>query len=461
MEENQIKEVVDNIPEYDRFFTVDELKERSKKLAEEYPAVRREFVGESRNGEPLEALYIGEGDKTALLFAMPHPNEPIGSMTLDYLSEVLARDEDLRKSLNFKFIIIKCIDPDGTRLNEGWFAGPFTPLNYASNFYRPPGHQQVEWTFPIDYKDLHYDEPIKETEALMEIMEEEVPDFLYSLHNAGFGGAYFYLSGPSEPLYDKLREASTAMDIPLHLGEPEVPYAENLSDAIYKMIATVETYDYMEKYTDENPAEIINNGTGSTDYAKRLNEDVFSLVCEVPYFFDPKIGNYEESDVIRREAVLDGVRLSEDMYAYLEEKYDNIESLLTHESKFKETIDEYLRMMEQQHESKRGWAEINDELDAPATVSQKFDNYVVTRFYRMLAYGMFIRMIGEQINRTNSPEETDELKKVKLEVETELKRHDDILLGDLDYEVIPIRKLVGVQLRAGLESLNYVNERNT
>ena len=71
---------------------------------------------------------------------------------------------------------------------KGGFKGPYTPLNYALNFYRPAGFQQVEWTFPIKYKTLDNNDPIPETKALMKIIEEEKPIFIYSLHNAGFGG---------------------------------------------------------------------------------------------------------------------------------------------------------------------------------------------------------------------------------------------------------------------------------
>lgn len=458
MEDKQIQQVVGKIPDYDRFYTVDELKENSKKLAEEFPGVKREIIGKSRQGEPIEALYIGDGENTALLFAMPHPNEPIGSMTLEYFSRELAENKEFRDLLDYTFVIIKCSDPDGARLNEGWFGGPYTPLNYAKNFYRPPAFQQVEWTFPVDYKNLKFDEPIPETRALMKVMEDEKPNFIYSLHNSGFGGAYYYVSDPCEELYEPLRQSATEMDIPLHLGEPEVPYAEELSDAVFKSIATVERYDYLEENTDKDPSQIISGGTGSTEYGKRINENLFSLVSEVPYFFDPKIENHEESDIARKEAVLKGVEISEDMFGFLTDKYREIEDYLTIDSKFKETLDEYLEMMPQLDKSKRNWAKNNEELNTPATVSQKFDNLVITRFYRMLAFGMFVRMVDRQIEQ-DPDEGKKRLKEIRDETEKELERQNELLLDELDYQVIPIRKLVSVQLKAGLTSMDYLTTR--
>jgi len=147
--------ILEDVPDYKAFYTVDELNANSEKLAQEHPNRAKIFkIGKSRNEEDIKALRIGKGKKTALLFGFPHPNEPIGSMTLDYLAQRLAEDTTL-DTLDFTWFIVKCADPDGARLNKGWFKGPFTPLNYALNYYRPPGYQQIEWTFPIKYKTLN------------------------------------------------------------------------------------------------------------------------------------------------------------------------------------------------------------------------------------------------------------------------------------------------------------------
>jgi len=111
------------VPEYKAFYTIDELNASSEKLAHKYPDKVKIFeIGRSRKGEKIRALRIGKGKKTALLFGFPHPNEPIGSMTLEYLSWRLAEDKGLGK-LDFTWYIVKCIDPDGARLNEGVVQG--------------------------------------------------------------------------------------------------------------------------------------------------------------------------------------------------------------------------------------------------------------------------------------------------------------------------------------------------
>ena len=84
----------------------------------------------------------------ALVFGLPHPNEPIGGLTAVHLARRLADDADLRERLGHRWHVVACIDPDGLRLNEGWLAGPFTREHYLRHFYRPAGDEQVEWTFP-------------------------------------------------------------------------------------------------------------------------------------------------------------------------------------------------------------------------------------------------------------------------------------------------------------------------
>ena len=97
---------------------------------------------------------------------------------------------------------------------KGGFKGLFDAYTYASNFYRPAGKDQVEWTFPIQYKTLHFDSPLPETQALMNLIDEAKPHFLYALHNAGLGGAYFYINKPLPALYPELHRAIENLNIP-------------------------------------------------------------------------------------------------------------------------------------------------------------------------------------------------------------------------------------------------------
>ncbi|HOY88837.1 MAG TPA: M14 family zinc carboxypeptidase, partial [Bacillota bacterium] len=150
------------VPDFKEFYGVDELYGHAVKVADANPALcRLQYVGSSKANEPIPMVSVGDGPESILLFASPHPNEPIGAMMAYFLLDELIANAELRKGRTWH--IIPCIDPDGTRLNEGWFKGPYTIRNYAKNFYRPKGDDQAEWSFPIEYKTFKFDRPIPET----------------------------------------------------------------------------------------------------------------------------------------------------------------------------------------------------------------------------------------------------------------------------------------------------------
>lgn len=449
-----IKEILNDVPEYSRFYTVREMDQHSEELVRKYPRVVQLFqAGKSRNGYPINCLKIGMGRETALIFGCPHPNEPIGAMMLEYLTERLASDEELRNELGFTWYIIKCSDPDGTMLNEGWFSGPFTPLNYARNFFRPASHQQVEWTFPIKYKTLDFQSPIPETRAIMNIIEAVKPDFAYSLHNAGFGGAYWYLSDEAEPLYEKFHEFAAYNRVPLSLGEPEMPYAVQFAKAVYRLPSSKDTYDYYEKFTQSDPASLIRGGTSSADYAKGIC-NTFSMVCEVPYFYDSRIEDLSPSDMVRKDAILRSCDIAQTLYDFAIPRFEKITHILSPDNPFKITLDDFLFSGPRGLEAKRRWAQEDPRCAEKATVAEKFDNLQVSRFYGMLTLGLLMRAAEYQLRITSDAL----LEQVKEETWQYLVETSRQLEEELNYSVIPIKNLVGVQLASALAAAEYVRD---
>lgn len=440
--ERIFNKVLNEIPEYREFLTVDELNSSSKRLIEKYPdkaALIR--IGKARNGEEISCLKIGDGEIKALLFAFPHPNEPIGSMTLEYLSWKLVKNEEFRSKLDTTWYIIKCIDPSGARLNEGWFKGEWTPKKYALNYYRPPGYKQVEWTFPIEYKTLKFSKPVPETKALMKMIEDVKPDFIASLHNAGFCGAYFYLSKPIPEIYSKLHDISRKFKIPLHMGEPEVPYVTKFADAIFKMPSVTEAYDYIEKHLNKDPAQVIRHGASSDEYAKRVNSDVLTIVCEVPYIYDDKISNTTKIGVKRRDLILLGLRFYRKHLRRIKARLKVVEPYINEESPFYEALSELIRSGEKYAKAEEKWAKTSPETDRQATVAEAFDAVgAVRHFHSMLRLGLLYRLIKEKVN------EKKELIKHYKWVLKEINLHDMEFRKLSEFKLIPIRNLVGVQL---------------
>ena len=124
-----------SIPHYESFLTVDEMRASTAQLHAEFPELTSvRVVGATREDDPIELLSVQhrEGLPNAFLFGAPHPNEPIGSMAIEFISRLLCEDKELRAELGYNWHFIKCIDADGTRLNEGWFRGPFSSAKLSS-----------------------------------------------------------------------------------------------------------------------------------------------------------------------------------------------------------------------------------------------------------------------------------------------------------------------------------------
>jgi hypothetical protein len=456
MQYSDVVSILDDVPDYGVFLTVDELKASTHQLAKGYPnAVEIQPIGQSRRGDPIDAIKIGNGRRQALLFAMPHPNEPIGSMMLEYLSLRLARDDALRESLGYTWYLVKCIDPDGTRLNEGWFKGPFSIGNYARHYYRPPAYQQVAWTFPIDYKTLHFHDPPPETQALMALIERVRPDFMYSLHNSDFGGVYFYIWEEAPPLYEPFHRLVESQGLPLHLGEPEMPYEIEFASAIYKDNSISAEYDYLEEQTGTDPAEIITGGTLSFEYAREFC-DPFTLICEMPYFYHPAIGDTSTSDMVRRDALLQAIEEAREGIDFVRELYDAVEHELTVPSPFRDAIEENLRTSPAELAAEENWARATLETTQMATVAEKFDSLVLSRFHRLNRLGMFVRMLDAQTEATG---ESPSLASVRETARETFEERAADLEAELDYTVVPIQKLVRVQLGSALLSADHAARR--
>jgi hypothetical protein len=439
------EDILRGVPDYREFMTVDELNTSSQRLADEHDHVEFFRIGESTEGEPISALKIGEGSRNALLFGFPHPNEPIGSMTLEYLSGRLAEDDGLREEMGYTWYIVKCIDPDGARLNEGWFKGEFTPLKYALNYYRPPGKNQVEWTFPIDYKTLHFHSPLPETQALMRLIDAHRPTFLYSLHNAGFCGVYWYLGEELPKLYQGLHGLVRGQGLPLHMGEPETPFIEKLDDAIFRMFGAEESYDFTAKHTDEDPAKLRESGTSSHGYLRSVC-DGFTLVCEMPYYFDERVRDDSLSDVDRREAVLEGIRYGEETYEFLNPLFKAIAEKADESKRLYLTTDDYLENFVKRQEPRKRHAETTEEYEGKATVAQAFDSMIARKFGTMFRLGMTMRVADEVLSRGVDPK----IQGIRDEIEERILETNRDVEAESDIEVIPIQKLVRVQLGSGL-----------
>lgn len=452
---DDLTRILNEVPDYQCFLTVDELNQSSIQLAQANPDIVERFeFGKSRSGDAIIGLKIGNGSKNALVFGFPHPNEPIGSMTAEYLSKVLVENEALRASLDYTWYIIKVWDSDGAKLNEAWFKGPFTIYNYARNFFRPAGYEQVDWTFPINYKNMHFDNSLPEATAMMALIDRIQPTFIYSLHNAGFGGAYWYLSKDLPQVYDALYKAAERQNIPLHLGEPEVPFCRPLADAIYPLINIREHYDYLEQYGLENPQQALECGTSSADYAEQKYGS-FTLLTELPYFFNDTILDKSDSGqqkgALYKAMILDRQKIEKFITASLEQSAH----LMAKDNPFLLALKAFTGRQEED-EAAIKMADTDPNYQINATVGEAFDMQWIAKFYNLLLIGLVLRA-----NETELANCSEEAKKIFTTERDKglvyLKEQTEYLEANFKTEVIDIKRLVSMQLECGLIVAKYLS----
>jgi hypothetical protein len=449
-------EVVTAVPEYQDFLTVDELHQSLKDLKEKYRSlISLELLAETDSGNPIYEFRIGEGKNHALLFGFPHPNEPIGSMMLHHLTRELAENEGLRRYFDFTWHIVICAEPDKAKLNEGWFKGDLTLTKYARNFYRPPLYQQVDWTFPVSYKEYTFDSPTAEARALMKIIDAYPINFSFSLHNSGFGGAYYYWSDDVSELYPVLYAFIAEQGIPLHLGEPEVPFGVKFDDkAMFKMFTFNEIYDYTEKHSPVPPKDIFNSGTSSEEYISGKYKSL-AVVCELPYFYDPRIDDTSPSDMTRRQANLEGIENRREILSFLKSHYEKAQPLLTAHSLFVDAIEEYLDKGETNIATMESAVQTGEDYARQATVAEKWDALTVSKFYSLLTVGQFVRLL-EHEKAVRGEEFPETLQSVMDESLEFFEAKSAEVEAELDYTVVPIKKLASVQLVTALHTMDYV-----
>ncbi|MFX1533758.1 MAG: M14 family zinc carboxypeptidase [Promethearchaeota archaeon] len=454
-----MEKILEHVPAFKEFMTVDELDHSSRILADEFKSVDLINIGKSTAGRPISCLKIGKGKRNALCFAFPHPNEPIGSLTTEFLSRFLVENTDITNDLGYTWYLIKAIDPDGAVLNEGWFKGKFDPVKYVKNYYRSAPHEQIEWTFPIKYKKLEFSSPPPETQALMKIIDEIKPSFMFSLHNYGFCGVYWYVSHEIKEMFPDFIKLTEQQKLPIHRGEPEMPYIKKLHPAIFQMFGIKERYDFYEENEVENPQELIKCGTSSDDYLRRATKGQgFTLVCEMPYFYDKALGDDSLSEYDRREKVLESLEFLKETHEYMKIQFEAIRKYCNQSSRIFTSVADAVDNFEQRIAPSVHHAKTSSMYEGKATVAQAFDSMVATKYYSTLRGGMIARLCKEAAS--SHPEVKGELNKIRTELEEWVEQTINDTLKGTNFEVIPIQKLVKVQVGSALIAIRHLSKSN-
>ena len=437
---DELAALLDRVPDHSSFLGPEQIGREVERLCRDFPGLsRRAVVGHSAEERPIELLTVGHGSRPILLLGVPHPNEPVGTLTALFLARLLCEDEGLRGRLGVTLGIVPIADPDGLSLNASWLAEPLTLLGYARGFYRPPHHEQVEWSYPVDYRALRFTRPAPETAVVMRVMERVRPQVFFSLHNSGFGGVYFYASCDRPALFGRWRALAGRLGLPLHLAEPEVPYLEELGPATYRLFGIADTYEYFARTLGGDPAVVIEAGTCGDDWLRKVCH-AFSLVCEVPFFTAPAIGDMRAAGLTRREALLAGHARAREIHGHCADAIEQLGSR-ARDDRLLRSLRTYVAKTPSRIEAEVAYAQAPD-YDREATRSQACDADLGTAFYHLLYLGEAYRVaVGAGADR----------------LATALDARLSRLAADLErgagMRPLPLRSLVAMQAGAGLLTL--------
>jgi hypothetical protein len=448
-----IEEILAAVPEYHEFMTVEELNRSSQQLADEFTTVKLLSLGKSRQGREISALKLGQGKKNALLIGFPHPEEPVGSLANEFLSRFFAENPDILKKLGYTWYFIKVIDPDGVALNEGWFKTEFDLRHIMKHYYRPASHEQIEWTFPVQYKNLSFSSPPPETQALINLIDQVKPNLLVSMHN-GFSGTYWYVSHEYPPMYPALIELSRKDNIPLYQGEPEAPFIIQLDTAIFLFEGIQKWYDFMLENGVEHPEHIIKCGTCSGDYLKRVtNGHGFTVICEPPYWYDHAQDDTSPSEYDRREVRVEALNFVKQVYVDAKQKFDAIRTHCSPTSKLFTVLEDRIDNYEQRLNPELHHAQTDPMYDGKATVGQAYESNVGTKLLSLTTPAMLSRLHAE--TALTHPHLAKDLTATQHEIEQWTEHTLNTILANTNITPTPIQSLVKLHVGTALIALHH------
>lgn len=244
-------------------------------------------IGTSEGGLPIDLVEAGKGPKSALLVGAPHPNEPIGCLTIVSMIESFVRNPEPFDNLGYRWSFIPCIEPDGLALNRGWLKSARSPRQYFEHFYRPPLHHQAEYTFPLAADNWKFDHPTKGNVAWRSALEHTRPDLLVSLHNGEYGGVFYVLSRPIPALAEQLAASPATVGLTLNtVGDPALPMAQ-MRPGVFDFF-DLESLAKQAIAGGKSVDDIWPAGQSSAAYSNE-RFGTLSLVLEVPYWDSPRL----------------------------------------------------------------------------------------------------------------------------------------------------------------------------
>ena len=280
-------EILDDVPKWDSYYTIDEVNAETRRLAEEHRDIIELIeLGHSAQGELILCLKMGKGRYNALIHGYPNCEEPYGGNLLTYLCRALANHGDVMEELDYTWYLIPCSDPDGARLNDGYHRGDNTPLNFTLNYYRTPVSKTPESCFPIRFGPLNHDSPVPETRALMKLMDRTELHFVSSLHMMKWGGITFEVPEPCPELYAPLLKLTKDFRV-----FPRKRLGTTIAPGFQLAAYLTPARGYIRERAKGNTSVEPIRGCYVLEYGQVLNPRLFMMVPECCIWHDERMWN--------------------------------------------------------------------------------------------------------------------------------------------------------------------------
>jgi len=189
----------------------------------------------------------------------------------------------------------------------------------------------------------------------------------------------------------------------------------------------------------------------------------FTLLTELPYFYDERIKDLSESDLSRKDAVLQSLDFTEEADEFIIKTLNKIKDFTDERNPFRLALEAFTDNKES-NAATRTMVSVNPDFSKTATVAEKFDNLLVTKFYKMLSYGLLVRASETELtkmaeNNEDNQNKEDTLKESFDSALEKLKELSDELEEKINYQVVPIKNLVAIQLECGLLVADYLQKK--
>ena len=457
-----VAEVLRTVSGFKTFCSVEKIHQLVKTLRTDSTRFQIEVAGTSANGLPIHHVRFGNGSVKTLFVGFPHPNEPIGGLTVFSLLTQLNQESRSLVDADVEWHIVPCIDPDGAMLNEGWSQEAFTIESYMRNFHRQELRDQVECSFPIKHKRLVFDQPTKEAKILQGLLTEIRPDFYYSLHNNfGTGGAWYLLTRDiDQKYYRELYSLLEKENVPLKVDMPYGEFCAQFGAGIKEPTPMKKYYDFLER-TAPFPEKVLQAGACSWDYLAEIKDSAVTFVAELPYVRHPSDGSKKETTQNLRQLKLKIDAENKFVATVILEEWEKVkEDLDSHSHFYKKIVNGVVSAKETLTEGLPSWPfKTREILFSPgygrmATEGERFDVYVLDRFIVLCHSYEFVRLLKASAQTPAVRQATERLNAVFDEALDDIAKNIDLS----KFEIIDCDALARVQLGSGLIVLNAILE---